>query len=379
MAERDEYGRMQDVNEADLASDTCSLFEIAAESAVSDLESDPVNRRFPVQELDWFRRNAYNLGVLTSSEWQPSCTARILNACIALTECYPADDTISQTTAVELALTTLRCHFVVAASLLKQTRTEEDTSSRVQHYQELRHHVAEYDTILHTKPLASDAHTHDDLTMKYTTLLVYEFEAAMQLSQFTELRAIIDRQKPFGNVLAYKAMGDMLLQSSATPPEGIDYFPKDFHPKVLLTTLKHLVNEIHSVEAFNAAKLAKYLRCLFHALLPKNDALALSILDHFAQLSLEAKAVNTTVDVEREWFVARVFNHALDYYVRFEEEGCRVWARRAVQMAEEMDDGGVLARALRGRLEHLRFRGGGTFWKEEENASKKDREDALCH
>ncbi|KAG5959576.1 hypothetical protein E4U57_000588 [Claviceps arundinis] len=353
MAERDQYGQIQDVNEAYLASDTCSLFEIAAESAVSDAESDPVNRRFPVQELDWFRRNAYNLGILTSSEWQPPYTARILNACIALTECYPADDTLSQTTAVELALTTLRCHFVIAASILKQVRTEQDasrSSSRVQHYRELRHHVAEYDATLHTKPLASDVHTHDDLTMKYTTLLVYDFEAAMQLSQFTELRAIIDRQKPFGNVLAYKAMGDMLLQSSTTPPK-----------EVLLTTLKHLINEIHTLEAFNAAKLAKYLRCLFHVLLPKNDALALSILDHFAQLSLEAKVVNTMVDVEREWFVVRAFNHALDYYVRFEEEGCRVWAGRAVQMAEEMDDGGVLAGALRGRLEHLRFRGGGSF------------------
>ncbi|KAG6305870.1 hypothetical protein E4U45_008139 [Claviceps purpurea] len=360
MPERDQYGRMQDVNEADLASDTCSLFEIAAESAVSDAEKDPVNRRFSVQELDWFRRNAYNLGILTSSEWQPPYTARILNACIALTECYHADDALSQTTAVELALTTLRCHFVIAASLLQQARTEEDASSRAQHYQELRHHVAEYDATLHAKRLAFDVHTHDDLTMKYTTLLVYDFEAAMQLSQFTELRAIVDHQKPYENVQAYKAMGDMLLQSSITPPED----PSSL-AAVLLTTLKHLINEIHTLEAFNAAKLAKYLRCLFHVLLPRNDALALSILDHFAQLSLEAKAVNTTVDVEREWFVARAFNHALDYYVRFEEEGCRVWARRAVQLAEEMDDGGVLAGALRGRLEHLRFRGGGTFWKKE--------------
>ncbi|KAG6024974.1 hypothetical protein E4U19_003439 [Claviceps sp. Clav32 group G5] len=355
MAERDQYGRMQDVNEADLASDTCSLFEIAAESAVSDAESNRVNRRFPVQELDWFRRNAYNLGILTSSEWQPPYTARILNSCIALTECYPADDALSQTTAVDLALTTLRCHFVIAVSLLKQARTEEDASSHVQHYQELRHHVAEYDATLHRKRLAFDVHTHDDLTMKYTTLLVYDFEAAMQLSRFTELRGIIDRQKPYGNVQAYKTMGDMLLQSSNTPPE------------VLLTTLKHLINEIHTLEAFNAAKLAKYLRCLFHVLLPRNDALALSILDHFAQLSLEAKAVNTKVDVEREWFVARTFNHALDYYVRFEEQGCRVWAGRAMQMAEEMDDGGILAGALRERLEHLQFRGGGTFWKEAEN------------
>ncbi|KAG6005942.1 hypothetical protein E4U21_007505 [Claviceps maximensis] len=343
MAEQDKSEQTQDMNDTNLASDMCSVFEMAAKYAVQDAAIATVDRQFTIQELDWFHRNAYNLGVLTISDWQSQFTARILNACLAFTTCYPTDVALSQTKAAELALTTLRCHFVISASLLKQARIDNDAASRCQHYQALRHHIAEYGTALHTKPVSSDAHTHHDLKIKYTTLLVYDFEAAIHLSQFTELSSIVDLQKRLGNVEAHKAMGGILLQSS-TPPE------------IILCTLKRIINEVYALEAFDVTKLAKYLRCLFHVLLPKNDALALEVLDHFRKVSLESKAVGSPLPaVQLEWFVARAFNHALDYYVGFQEGRCRVWALKAMEMAELMQDGGVLRETLQARFDHLRF------------------------
>ncbi|KAG5919793.1 hypothetical protein E4U42_006422 [Claviceps africana] len=315
----------------------------AAKYAVHDAVNATLNRQFTMNELDWFYRNSYNLGILTSSEWQTQFTVRTLNACLTFITCYAVDSAVSHTKSAELALTTLRCHFAISASLLKQARIDDDSPSRLHHYQVMRHHIAEYGNTLHTTPLSSDARTHHDLKMKYTTLLVYDLEAAIHLSHFTELRSIINLQKAFGNVQAYKAMGDLLLQSS-TPPA------------ILLTTLKCIINEIFALEAFDAAKLARYLRCLFHILLANNDTLALGVLDHFAQVSLESKAVgNPLSTAQLEWFVARAFNHALDHYVRFQEGPCRAWASKAMELAELMQDGGVLAKTLQVRFEHLRF------------------------
>ncbi|KAG6027631.1 hypothetical protein E4U41_000876 [Claviceps citrina] len=349
MAALDESGHLRDSDDAKSAVDTCSLFELAAKHAVHDAASATVNRRFTIQELDWFRRNSYNLGVLTSSEWQPLHTARIINTCLAFTTCYPADVALSQTMATELALTALRCHFIIAASLHKQAQSD-DASGRLQHYQALRHHVAEYGSTLRSaERLSSDAHTQHDFHIKYTTLLVWDFESAIHLSQFTDLIPIVQLQKPLGNVEAYKAMGDVLLQSSPPPPE------------ILLSTLKRIINEIHALEEFDAAKLAKYLRCLFHVLVPmEDDTLALGVLDHFTQVTLESKAVMAMPEtaipaVELEWFVATAFNHALDHYVQFREEQCRVWGSKAMELAGLMPDGGVLARTLQARFGHLRF------------------------
>lgn len=126
--------------------------------------------------------------------------------------------------------------------------------------------------------------------------------------------------------------------------------------------LKRIVNEIFALEVFDVVKLAKYLRCLFHVLLPKNDAVALGVLDHLTQVSLESKAVGTPLPtVQLEWFVARAFNHALDHYVQFQEEPCRIWASKAMELAQSTQDGGVLAETLQARFEQLRFQSGVTL------------------
>ncbi|KAG6011236.1 hypothetical protein E4U43_008460 [Claviceps pusilla] len=351
MAEQDESEKIQGMNDANLASHTCSLFEMAAKYAVHDAANAMANRRFTIQDLDWFHHNSYNLGVLRSSDWESHFSIRILNACLTFATCYPTDIAVSQTKAAELALTTLRCHFVISASLLKQARIDDDAPSRLQHYRVLRRHITEFGTTLHNTSLSFDAHTHHDLKIKYTTLLVYDFEAAISLSQFAVLRSMIDWQRPLGNVEAYKAMGDILLQSS-TPAEK----------QVFLDMLKRIVNEIFALEVFDAVKLAKYLRCLFHVLLPKNDAVALGVLDHLIQVSLESKAVGTPLPtVQLEWFVARAFNHALDHYVQFQEESCRIWASKAMELAQSTQDGGVLAETLQARFEQLRFQSGMTL------------------
>lgn len=87
----------------------------------------------------------------------------------------------------------------------------------------MRAHVAEYQRIVCTS-ITTDDTTHQDLVGKAGTLLVYDFEAAMSLSQFDDLQDIIQVAKPYKDVLAYKAMGNLLLQSPI-PVESTSPFP----------------------------------------------------------------------------------------------------------------------------------------------------------
>ncbi|KAK7429574.1 sporulation-specific protein 22 [Neonectria magnoliae] len=47
----------------ELAEDTCNIFEKAAENAKLDVRDGDGNKMFTVPELEWFRKNAYNIGV----------------------------------------------------------------------------------------------------------------------------------------------------------------------------------------------------------------------------------------------------------------------------------------------------------------------------
>ena len=102
----------------------------------------------------------------------------------------------------------------------------------------------------------------------------------------------------------------------------------------------------------NASLLTKYIRTLFHAVLPLDDTLALTLIDQVVEIAAEVKTLPGT---ELEWLVARTFNHAIDYYARGEEENCHVWARKGMALAGAMSDGGVLRTMLEERFAKLRF------------------------
>jgi hypothetical protein len=49
---------------------------------------------------------------------------------------------------------------------------------------------------------------------------------------------------------------------------------------------------------------------------------------------------------ELEWLATTSFNHAVDYYVQENDNLCRVWAEKALTLAEWAEDGGRLKNVL---------------------------------
>lgn len=216
------------------ADDLCYLFEkgnssntlceavanstdVAAECAEQNPQ-DGDNKVFTVSELHWFRKNAYNLGVLKCETWDVPYTIRIFKACLAFSHFYPEDLPASDDS--EIAIMATRCHFVVSSALISLARTEDKVDEQLQYYLEARQHVRKFDAILEAKlDTTQEESVTMDLMAKLSTLLVFEFEAATALKDWDSLNEIVRKAKICQDEVTYKAMGDCILRSKA-PGKG---------------------------------------------------------------------------------------------------------------------------------------------------------------
>ena len=220
-------------NETDLVEDVCSIFEqgkisprihcggsdssAAAHSAAQNLHDDQGDAVFNTKELEWFRKNCYNIGVESLTNWPTDTLSRLFKSCLSFIDCYPQDQS---TSTAELSLMASRCHFIIAAALVSVARSEDGLEDQVQRYSEARSHIAAFDSQLRTESSQQDELILKDLLGKLKTLLVFDFEAATALKQWKGLAKIVQRATICRDEVMLKAMADCLLQ--ATPPvEGM--------------------------------------------------------------------------------------------------------------------------------------------------------------
>ncbi|KAH7181876.1 meiosis protein SPO22/ZIP4 like-domain-containing protein [Fusarium sp. MPI-SDFR-AT-0072] len=296
----------------ELAEETCQIFERAGEHAILEPKDEQGCKVFTVSELHWFRKNAYNIGV---------------------TKCH--DDT-------DLRLMSVRCHFVVAAALISQARTGDKVDEQLQQYLETRRHISEFDTLF-------DAHfrndpksqIYPDLLAKLSTLFVFDFESAVFLKSWDDLSQIIRKARICKDEMMYKAMGDCLLRSEASG-------------NVVYGTMRLIINEIFSLEQFDNQQLAKYMRCMFQAILPLDDNLAFQVVEQAVQIAREGSQMQKPFPAEDlDWIIATTFNHAIDILARGDEDLCQQWAMKALDLTEYMDDNGDMRDMLRERVVKL--------------------------
>ena len=294
----------------------------------------------------------------------------------------------------------MRCHFVIAAALVSLARAEDRVDAKLQRYLEMRQHIAAFDEQLLTEVLPQDSGVLHDIVRKRLALSVFDMEGAVELKSWDDLGQIVrktaDTCKDEG---VYKAMGDIILRSQ-TPAKGKVFHAAQgssnlcpvpltpmlsanllVHRSVRFSTMRLIINEIHALEGFDAARLSKYIRCVFQSILPLDDGLALTLLDETLQLARECRTYrqqpqpqadphphphadegdNVAPQLpaeELEWLIATSFNHAIDLYARGESHGvCHPWASKAMDLAAYMDDGEELAHLLQAKFARLRFEG----------------------
>ncbi|WKT38518.1 Tetratricopeptide-like helical domain superfamily [Fusarium oxysporum f. sp. vasinfectum] len=324
----------------ELAEETCRIFERAGEHAKLEPKDEQGCRVFTVSELHWFRKNAYNIGVTKCHVWGLWYLIRIFRACLAFVDCYPSDLPSEDDT--DLRLMSVRCHFVVAAALISQARTGDKVDEQLQQYLETRRHISEFDTLFdaHFRN-DSKSQVYPDLLAKLSTLFVFDFESAVCLKSWDDLRHIIRKARICKDEMMYKAMGDCLLRSEASG-------------NVVYGTMRLIINEIFSLEQFDNQQLAKYMRCMFQAILPLDDNLAFQVVEQAVQIAREGCQMQKPFPAEDlDWIIATTFNHAIDILARGDEDLCQQWAMKALDLTEYMDDNGDMRDMLRERVVKL--------------------------
>ncbi|KAK1544778.1 hypothetical protein CPAR01_02280 [Colletotrichum paranaense] len=285
------------------------LFEGAVEAIQRGLRDKDGNRLFTVKELDWFCQNAYNLGLKHSDSWDVKHLIRLYNSCLAIAKHYPED--LPAEAASDLAFRTMFCEFIAAAALVSLARTEDNVEQQLQHYLIMRRHVVAYNAALEKQMSDGlDTRLKSDLTAKLATLMVFDFEAAMALKKTDELGFII--------------------RTAVTCRDELEKMKGD--------------------------RLAKYIRCMFHAVLPLDAALGQRLMKQAVDVARDSRKSQHPFPAEElEWLVTVGFNQAVDAYnVRHDDE-CNTWADMALNLAHYADDGGELEKTVQENRMKLKF------------------------
>lgn len=145
-------------------------------------------------------------------------TIRIFTSCLSILGQYPPD--IPADDEKDNSLKAMCCHFVVAAAFVSIARSEDAAEARCEKYAELRRHVAGFDGEFQKYMASLDADILEDLLGKFATLLIFDFEGAVALQNWDDLREIIAKAVACEDAGAYKAMADCLLRASDIPGRG---------------------------------------------------------------------------------------------------------------------------------------------------------------
>jgi hypothetical protein len=256
---------------------------------------------------------------------------------------FPTD--ISSDVAADLALKTLFNNFIVSSGLLARARSQDKVEDQLQDYLLMRKHIAAFDASLPSQLPVLVEPAGADMLAKLAALLTFDFEGALALKTYDDLGPIVRKCADCKSAVPLQAMADCLLRSSSSVPVQTTY-----------SVLRTIINALSALDAIDAPKLSRYMRCLFQVTLPFDDSLALGLTAEYVDLIREAGRNRVPLpEEETEWLAATAFNHAVDCYYAKRDEECRKWAFRAFELAHLLPDGGRLEEVLHERFLGLRF------------------------
>lgn len=141
---------------------------------------------------------------------------RLLTACVNIISHFPSD-VGSQ---VEVSLKALFSRFIIASALISFARTQDNVKEQLEDYQLMRKHVLAFDSQVPEYLPRLDEQSREDMLRKHATLLTFDFESAVALSQWDDLGGIVQRAVPCKSAVAFQTMADSLLRAQV-PGQGM--------------------------------------------------------------------------------------------------------------------------------------------------------------
>ncbi|KAF8252313.1 SPO22-domain-containing protein [Wilcoxina mikolae CBS 423.85] len=288
---------------------------------------------FDINELDWFSRNGYNLGLRSIMEWGPATSLRIINACIGFMKLYPED--MGSSEYAEIIRRRLLCYYLCAALCIEIARMADDLESKLQHYLLVRNHVESFRTLLGDWSGRIER-GFDEVKDKLAILLPFDFEGAIQLKNWGVIGQLVDEAILLDNGTVLQVIADVVICSCA--PEN-----------VVLLVLKRILDHLVTVPDTNLENLARWIRYTVQFSLVRDSQTAEAIISQALELARNAKADNVYPDEELHWLTATAWNRSIDFTCASDEANATRFSDLAFSLARLLKDD-TLLKYIQGRL-----------------------------
>ncbi|KAF2629751.1 SPO22-domain-containing protein [Macroventuria anomochaeta] len=321
----------------------CAVFEGAYNQAKASRRrpSTPEQQLFTAQELEWFSKNSYNFSLKHCAEIPPQNLVRLLNICAEL-----------------------------------------------QYYLEVRKHCQDFRRAVLGGANKLSGAAQDDILSKQLQVVKLELEAALKLQRWDDLEGLFEQCWSCKSSDRYETLADLVLViHSCLVQANVDH---SYQSKVL-SMLQKIINLTSRQNGNDVVRLSRWLRCLFNLTLPYDENISLKCLDQVTQIAAkkhrhthrsgtplsfmatpplsspvkleddadsadeEPKQPDCYPATELEWMATSSFNRAIDYYVGDNDAKCKLWAEKAMTVAQWLEDDGKLRDLLMGKFSALQF------------------------
>lgn len=183
-----------------------------------DLRDKEGSKLFPVKELDWFCKNAYNTGLKYTESWNLRHVTSLFKSCISIIHYYPTD--LPKQDIADLSLRQLFCHFMLATTYTALARAEDNIEEQLQLHLMVRKHVEAYDSRYTESLHGLDDVSAEDLRSKLGSLLVFDLEAAVSLKSWDDLPTVARKMGAAKDLETLQAAADCMLRAEGPPIQG---------------------------------------------------------------------------------------------------------------------------------------------------------------
>ncbi|PSN68963.1 SPO22-domain-containing protein [Corynespora cassiicola Philippines] len=364
----------------DILEQLCTVFEAAYNHAKASKQhpSNQTQQNFGLSEYKWFAKNTYNLSLKYCSEMHPTTLTKLLKTCIEHeNELDPDPD-------MDLRLRV--CHFLAVCAFSALARAEDNQQNCQRYYLDVLDNCQYFRALAADSILKLDGSGQKDAVTKHYQIVKLELEATAKLRKWEAFGLLFEQAVKYTVPDNLESLADLTLAIlEEEKKNGTDDKCRD----VLISFLQRIINWVRKECHDDMTKLARWMRCLFQHAYPYYEKICLECIETATQIAAgnsdkvsnhDASALHTpppsspykiaeidphldstndekTMDryppEEIEWLAAFGFNHAIDCYLGGTDEKCKLWAEKAINLAQWADDKHQLRDLLMGRFSEL--------------------------
>ncbi|KAL1606688.1 sporulation-specific protein 22 [Paraconiothyrium brasiliense] len=215
------------------------------------------------------------------------------------------------------------------------TKTQYPQQGTIQNYVQVSKHGREFRLVSTAFVDKLRGSSKTDIIAKHSQVIKLELEAALKREQWEEMDDLFEECWRYGESQHYDTLADLvLIMYSSMSKDKVD---GKYQTSGFIMVSANLNNDTPSHMPETPPPTSPYASMAFDV----------------ARTDQDVKELNHYPATELEWLATTAFNHAVDYYVQEKDEKCKLWAEKALTLADWGEDDNKLRDALMNKYKGL--------------------------